>query len=115
MPVRLLPALLLFFLAGCVTTGNGKTETAQPAAEVPVVEQTAPSSVATIDDHLYEPPALAAPAGSPVPHVHDSVWERLAHSFDLPDCASHEQNLQWAQWYAERPDYMERIFKRAEP
>jgi membrane-bound lytic murein transglycosylase D len=106
---------MLLFLAGCATTGNGKTETAQTAPEVPVVEQKAPSSVATIDEHLYVPPALATPASSIETHIHDSVWERLVHNFSLQDCSAHEQNQQWAQWYADRPEYMARIFKRAEP
>jgi membrane-bound lytic murein transglycosylase D len=114
-PVRLLTAFLLLFLAGCVTTGNGKTETVANAPDVPITAQAIPSSVATIDEHLYVPPALAAPANGLQAHVHDSVWERLVHSFSLQDCAAHEQNLQWAQWYADRPEYMARIFKRAEP
>ncbi|MCJ7815816.1 MAG: LysM peptidoglycan-binding domain-containing protein, partial [Xanthomonadales bacterium] len=115
MPVLLLPALMLLFLAGCATTGTGKTETAQTAPEVPVVEQKIPSSVATIDEHLYVPSAEPVPANGLEAHVHDSVWERLAHNFSLQDCSAHQQNLDWAQWYADRPEYMARIFKRAEP
>ncbi len=43
------------------------------------------------------------------------VWQRLVDRFALPDCSLQEVNLQWARWYAERPDYMERIFNRAQP
>jgi len=48
-------------------------------------------------------------------HVHSSVWERLVHNFSLEECTAQEQNLEWARWYAERPEYMGRVFKRAEP
>jgi membrane-bound lytic murein transglycosylase D len=39
----------------------------------------------------------------------------LTHQFDLPECSDHESSLKWAKWYADRPDYMARIFKRAQP
>jgi len=114
-PLRLLPALMLLFLAGCATTGNGTSEITQAAPQTPATEQHIPSSVATIDEHLYVPPAEPVPVDGDEPLVYESVWERLVDSFALQNCAAHEQNLQWAQWYADRPEYMARIFKRAEP
>ena len=110
MLLRLMSALLLLVLAGCATTGTGTTDDAQLTPEPAVEPITVPSSTATIDEHLFEPPA------DPVQtHVHDSVWERLVHNFDLPECSTHEQSMQWAQWYADHPEYMARIFKRAQP
>jgi membrane-bound lytic murein transglycosylase D len=108
---RFLPVLMVFFLAGCATTGTG--EQAVPAPEPVAQADTIPSSTATVDEHLYVPIIKALPAAEE--HEHESVWERLIHSFDLPDCSASEKSIQWAQWYADRPEYLERIFKRAQP
>jgi len=113
--LRLIPALLLFALAGCATTGTGTGTDTPVAPEAPEVAVTPPSSTATIDEHLFIPPAEIAEEDAVEPHVHDSVWERLVHNFDLPECSTHEESVKWAKWYAKRPEYMTRIFKRAQP
>lgn len=115
MPIRLLPVVALFFLAGCATTGTGTVETTQTTPEAAAVEEITPSTTATIDDHLYVPPPIPVPVAAPETHVHDSVWERIVHSFALQDCTVDEQSMKWALWYADRPEYMARIFKRAQP
>ena len=115
MPLRLTTALMLLFLAGCATTGNGTTETAPTTPEPTVEVVTVPSSTATIDEHLFIPPADMDSAETEQAHVHDSVWERLVHNFSLPECSANEESVKWAQWYAAHPEYMARIFKRAQP
>ena len=112
MRLRLAVFALLFFLAGCATTGNGTAPQTQADPE-PVEILTPPSSAATIDEHLFEPEIL--PVSESDQHVHASVWERLTHQFALPECSDHDEALQWARWYADHPDYMARIFKRAQP
>jgi len=104
--------LLIFVLAGCATTGKETAEITQPTPEI--VAEPVPSSTATVDEHLFIPPSSPPPAASEV-HVHGDVWERLVHSFALPPCSDHEASLKWAQWYAGHPEYMARIFKRAQP
>jgi membrane-bound lytic murein transglycosylase D len=106
---------MFIFLTACATTGGGTGETAPPASEDATEPVFVPSSTATIDEHLFVPELEPLPDSPAAVHVHDSVWERLVHSFDLPECADSEPSVQWAQWYAEHPDYMERIFKRAQP
>ncbi len=115
MSVRLAAALLLFLLAGCATTpgGTGDTEQSQPFP--PTSQPPAHRAAATIDEHLYIPAARPLPATAETDHAHPSVWERLTHRFELPECSDQEANLQWSQWYAERPEYMARVFKRAQP
>ena len=115
MPIRLAAVLVFLLLAGCATTGSGTGELTE-AAPVPADEaEPVFSSAATIDEHLYVPPPEPAPASGDPSHVHPNVWERLTHDFVLPECSDHQINLQWARWYADRPDYMARIIKRAQP
>ncbi len=114
MLIRLISTLLLMlFLAGCATTGKGTVDTAQIDPEPVVAAEPIPSSAATIDEHLFVPDSEAIPGDAAL--VHNSTWERLVHNFSLPECSANEQNLKWARWYADHPDYMARIFKRAQP
>ena len=115
MSVRLTAALLFLLLTGCATTGSGTTETAQSEPALPASPPRTPSSAPTIDEHLYIPRPAPVPARSEADHVHPGVWERLTHRFQLPECLDQEANIKWAQWYAERPDYMARVFNRAQP
>jgi hypothetical protein len=110
---RLATALLFFSLVGCATTGTGTNDTALNTPEPVIEQEPVPSSVPTVDEHLFVPEPLDTVAVEL--HVHDNIWERLVHSFQLPECSDREANLKWARWYADHPDYMQRIFKRAQP
>ena len=108
MTLRLLFSALFLFLAGCATTGNTPVPVEEEELVVAAEPENIPSSTATIDEHLYIPE-------EPTEVVHDVVWDRMVHNFSLPDCSEHEVSLKWAQWYADHPAYMQRIFKRAQP
>ena len=110
---RVTAALVFLLLAGCATTGSGTTDPAETATDLAVPSQ--PRTAETIDEHLYIPKLETLPDSDPAGHVHENAWERLTHSFVLPECSDREANMKWAEWYAARPDYMGRIFKRAQP
>lgn len=107
MHLRLLAALGLLLLAGCATTGTEPASLPDGAA-VPVRHAPAKPAVA-VDEHLFNPDRIDSG------DHYGNVWERVIDQFALPDCAAHEANLQWARWYADRPDYMARVFNRAQP
>jgi membrane-bound lytic murein transglycosylase D len=113
--VRLTAVLLFLLLAGCATPGSGTPEIAQSEPSPPAAPPPPQSSAPTIDEHLYIPQPEPIPATEESDHVHPGVWERLTHSFELPECLDREANVKWAQWYAERPEYLARVFKRAQP
>ena len=115
MSLRLAAVLLVLLLAGCATTGSGTSTVSQAPPESTNESSPTPRTAATIDEHLYVPRTGSAPGDSAAEHVHANTWERLTHRFELPECSDHEVNLDWARWYADRPDYMARIFKRAQP
>ena len=107
-PTRLIISLFFLFLAGCATTGSEPVPAEEEELVLAAEPEFVPSSTATIDEHLFVPE-------QPTEVVHDNVWNRVVHNFALPDCSEHEIALTWAQWYADHPDYMARIFKRAQP
>jgi len=107
-PVKLLAATVFLLLAGCATTGTDHigqgTDTQRNLVEDP------PSvDASVVDAHLFQIPPIEQGQS------YVNVWDRVIDRFALPECSDREINLQWARWYAERPDYMARIFKRAEP
>lgn len=89
---RFIPALLLLLVAGCATTGQGTGDAIsavpEPADDL-LAEQ---SSVATIDEHLFVPELEPLPSSPADEHVHAGVYERLTHSFALPECADKDVN-----------------------
>ena len=117
MTLRFISILLFLSLTGCATTGTGTQDQASATPEFDFEAELPPSSVTTVDEHLYEPtPELELETvEAVVPAAHENVWENLVQNFDLPECSDQEINLKWAQWYADRPEYMARIFKRAQP
>ncbi|WP_191621172.1 lytic transglycosylase [Marinihelvus fidelis] len=114
MSLRWMLPLAGLVLASCATTAPQSPPT-DLTTEPRMKTAATPERAESVDDHL--PKLAREPAATPVAdaHVHESPWERMMHSFALPDCASHEASRDWAQWYADRPEYMARVFKRAEP
>ena len=109
MHLRLLLALGFLLLAGCATTGTESARALQDAtlrADYPT-----PEPAVAVDEHLYIPPPMAAEAEQP----YANVWERVIDQFALGDCGEHKVSRQWTRWYADRPDYMQRVFNRAQP
>jgi len=119
---RLLLPMLCLALAGCATTINTAPA---PEPEAPAqLSQTLPKGAGeSIDEHLFVPQWLAAEEEAveeqqqPTEETkrYDNIWERLVNRFALPNCAEHPSALAWARWYAQRPDYMARVMKRAQP
>ncbi len=111
-------SLLALLLANCAVTGTEIIDAPQIEAEEPVIVDLPEGSGESIDSHLFIPePAeeVAVENIEPIAHVHPDVWEHLVHGFALPECSEHEISRNWAQWYADRPEYMERVLKRAQP
>lgn len=116
MSLRLILPLAGLVLAGCAGTTTVK-DSASSLDESLATTLPERSHTATVDDHLPELRKAPAPGTEdPVEtHIHDSVYERMMHSFALPDCTANETSRNWTQWYADHPQYLERVFKRAEP
>ncbi len=114
MPFRWILPLAGLVMVGCASTAP-ITEPAQPKQSPTAATLPERSHTATVDEHL--PQLVTRKPAPPVETVDtfDSVYARMMTSFALPDCASHEVNRTWARWYAERPEYMERVLARAEP
>lgn len=110
-------------LAGCASTTpvNTPQNDATEKLSGPLPER---SHTATVDEHLFEPTPVepgssntadpSAQASEAAP-TFDNVYARMMASFALPDCAANEVSRDWAQWFADRPEYTTRVFKRAEP
>lgn len=110
------PALALL-ISSCATTGTEPVLV--PEIEPVVAAENLPTgSGESIDSHLFIPepkPEVPEDNTEPETHIHPHIWERLVHGFALPECSEQEISRNWAKWYSERPAYMERVLKRAQP
>jgi membrane-bound lytic murein transglycosylase D len=105
----------LIFLVFLLAAGCSSLQTSDP---VELVTDTPVEPVLTVPEAYVEQQAVSTEtpqhAEPAAPH-YDTIWERMVDQFALESCEAHPSAIAWAEWYAARPDYMNRIFKRAEP
>lgn len=97
---------LLLFLSACSVQTKDDSLT-----QVPAPETTEP---ATPQTDTAEAVVVAQPQ-QPVEPAYADIWERLEDNYKLPSCEIDKTSQKWALWYADHPDYMARVLKRAEP
>jgi len=109
-PRRLSAALVILLGSGCAMV-----ETQQPAPE-PVPQRNPadlPDPFAVVEEairHLDDDLQPESQAARP-PHL----WARVVERFEFAECPADSRAEQWAQWYSEREDYMQRVLDRARP
>lgn len=58
-------------------------------------------------------------AADPGPEITETappdLWKRLIDRFAFAECPENSRSQQWARWYGERDEYMERVLNRARP
>lgn len=106
----------LMCLAFLLATGCASLQSPRPGE---LVNETSVEPVLAVHEVYAEQatPASDLPgvAAEPVIAHYDTIWERIVDQFALESCEGHQRAVDWAKWYAARPDYMGRIFARAEP
>ncbi|VTU29784.1 Membrane-bound lytic murein transglycosylase D precursor [Variovorax sp. PBL-E5] len=92
------------FLAGCAsTTGTGSSSSGTSATGAPAYAGGALKPITTSETKSRTIVTLAPPA---------DMWDRIRRGFKMPDLDNdlvHERE----QWYASRPDYMQRMTERS--
>lgn len=116
-PIRLLGTAVaaVAMLGGCATLDTGEQKTTPDSSEARVerVEE-APDPFAVVEEATrlvvrdLEPQAVD---GAEPPHL----WAQITDRFEFAECAEEGRARQWAQWYGERDEYMERVLNRARP
>lgn len=108
--------LLGTFVAACATLdGRSDNQTVEqaPAPALPpfYLRAQLDNPFQTIDDAIRRVGSLRPPAEVD----DDDLWQRLIQRFAFAECADGSRAQQWAQWFGDRPDYMERVLSRAQP
>ncbi|WP_348683442.1 transglycosylase SLT domain-containing protein [Acidovorax soli] len=99
----------LLWLTGCATTGTPSSnpfDTDSPAgtaSHIPVIPNGPLSPITAGRAASSEVASLFTPA---------DLWERIRRGFAMPDL-QHELVQDREQWYASRPDYMQRMTERS--
>jgi len=110
----LAPVTALALLSACATPNKDDSfiqTTASPTETLLIAESPADTADAMVIADEIEAGTEKIP---PTP-VYANIWERLQASFALPSCEIDKSSADWARWYADHPDYMARVLKRAEP
>jgi membrane-bound lytic murein transglycosylase D len=115
---RILLVAACLALASCATTQNGQNP--EPEVVAAAQEDLPRGQGESIDEHLFipepvEPVEPVIVETGEQPKVYVNVWDRLVDDFALPNCYDHESSRAWANWYADHPEYMARVMKRAQP
>lgn len=110
-PINRLGAILLILLG----SGCAMVETDEPAPDP--VEQRNPADLpdpfAVVEEatrQLGEEPDFQPQPPRP-PHL----WARVTERFEFTRCPADSRAEQWARWYGEREEYMQRVLDRARP
>lgn len=115
---------LLLWLAGCATTTPpptaaasaepGDTSGTAPAAPVAAAKPAAPRAPAFIPGGALQPitASEAASRGVAMLSPPADLWERIRRGFAMPNLDS-DLVRQQEQWYATRPEYMQRMTERS--
>src|SRR5688500_4112686 len=114
--MKLYPLLALtaaLALAGCATTQG--PEAAAPAAvsaQPPAVEAAAPAAVIPAGPLSAIKPSEVAGKTVAALEPPADMWARIRRGFAMPDLSTEHVRKQ-EQWYAARPDYIQRMTDRS--
>lgn len=107
---RLSAAIVILLGSGCAMI---ETEDASPdpipqknPVDLPDPFSVVEEATRHLGDDLEPEPRPARP-----PHL----WARVVERFEFAECPADSRAEQWARWYGERDEYMERVLDRARP
>jgi membrane-bound lytic murein transglycosylase D len=110
-------AVLILGLSGCVVTEPRPEPAAEPPLPPYYLRAHLDDPFQTIDEAIRQVgTSHPQPTASPDEAVEDSdLWERIVDRFTFAECPEDSRAAQWARWFGDRPDYMERVMTRARP
>ena len=103
-------SLLALFLGACATTQNN--DNGSPTPDVRTSEPDKALSARRQKQKHVVANALAKPHDKTPPKTYDDVWDRVRDGFRLRELDSPHVDY-YVKWYAERPEYLERLGDRA--
>ena len=103
----------LLWLTGCATTGSAPDQAAAGGSTTSTKAPAAPHT-AVIPNGPLKPITAAKAASGEVASLSApaDLWDRIRRGFAMPDL-QHELVQDREQWYASRPDYMQRMTERS--
>ena len=117
-PIRIAGLSLLLWLAGCATPPGPATPAVAPTdAQAPAVVRAQPPAAAlpaVIPGGPLQPITAAQAASRGVAQLLPpaDLWDRIRRGFAMPNLDT-DLVRQQEQWYATRPDYMQRMTERS--
>jgi len=115
-PVRLsIAAALALAATGCAFDTARDEPVAEPVAVAPEPVEPSPSDPFAAVDEVFARLAIERQDARAAESSAAQIWPRLIGQFRFGACSDGTSAARWAQWYADNPDYMRRVFNRARP
>ncbi|MDX1627005.1 MAG: transglycosylase SLT domain-containing protein, partial [Wenzhouxiangellaceae bacterium] len=108
-------ALALVLASGCALDAEreAQPDAGAEASIVTTVAEPSPSDPFAAVDEAFR--RLALDRAEVEPSQPTRIWDRLVSRFEFPSCRDGDAADRWAHWYADNPEYMQRVFARAQP
>ena len=113
MMIRWIAVLFILLLVGCATVDQPESDSTrtQPAPVLTDIPEPSPSEpFDAVDDALAGLAQEALSDESPF-----SIWPRMVSRLEFGECPAGSAAEDWAEWYANHPEYMQRVLDRARP
>jgi len=107
--------VMLGLLAGCALRQEPAAAPPPPPEPPPAALEPSPSDPFAAIDAAFARLALTRPPASFSAAPPASLWPRLTARFRFGECAAGSRAADWADWYADNRDYMQRVLNRARP
>ncbi|WP_376693459.1 LysM peptidoglycan-binding domain-containing protein [Wenzhouxiangella sp. EGI_FJ10409] len=101
---------MILFGSGCAVIETDPAPTDPPPQRNPV---DLPDPFAVVEEATRHLGDDLEPEPQPPRPPH--LWARVVDRFEFTRCAADSRSEQWAQWYGEHEDYMDRVLDRARP
>jgi len=103
-------------LAGCaVSEQRGSEPRPEPVEPAVVMPEPSPSDPFDAVDAAFARLALDRSMITVQASATPLIWPRLVNRFRFAECPADSRAAAWARWYADNPDYMDRVLNRARP
>ncbi|MEE4329503.1 MAG: LysM peptidoglycan-binding domain-containing protein [Wenzhouxiangella sp.] len=116
---RLILSVMVLAIAGCAAL-EPQPSPIEAEAEIPrppfYLRASLDDPFNVIDQATYRVGTreLAEHDAEPTPEADaPDFWRRVVDRFEFADCPDGSRASQWAQWFGDRPDYMDRVLGRA--
>lgn len=118
LPIAISMGLTMMLTSACAIFDPAADPADDPASELATMAPDRPDSFDIVElaalKLSQDEPGDSHETVEPIEEL-PHLWERVTNRFSFAECPDDSRARQWARWYGERDEYMERVLNRARP